>query len=215
MKKKMLEMWRIHDVLFMNYKDAEKTEDGKEVVKKVYVGVDEDFEFDPLGESMESFGSWVYSDKEEAQEQIEEHNYETLVYERSGYYFKSFYQDIDIEIPGDGLLTVNLDKELTKEEFDRWCEDFIKEDQERKANPTDQELAAGFAKGPQKPKVEEKLVRAVFDAYAEFGHDAVLKSHIENPEIWTGKYEPMQNMDAVLLAKILYLGYEIIVPREE
>lgn len=41
MRKYVQQMWRIHDVLFL---DKEEAEDGKEIVKQVLVGIDEDTE---------------------------------------------------------------------------------------------------------------------------------------------------------------------------
>lgn len=69
MEKEVVEMWRIHDVLFENYKDAEKAEDGKEVPRKVYVGVDDSTRYDQ--QSLEFYGDWVFADREHAQREVD------------------------------------------------------------------------------------------------------------------------------------------------
>jgi len=70
-------MWRIHEVLFLDKEKAEEVEeveDGKEIVKQVFVGIDEDAVFDLNGESMEFFGSWVFREEKEAQSEVDEFN---------------------------------------------------------------------------------------------------------------------------------------------
>lgn len=131
MKKTVVEMWRIHDVLFTNLEDAAKAEDGKESPVKVYVGMDEDFDFDPDGESVESFGSWVYSDLEEAQQEVDEYNTDVLVYQEAGYHFNLFLQNVAIEAPKGRLIKVDLDEILEQKEFEDWCKAFIIADQKR------------------------------------------------------------------------------------
>lgn len=74
MKKYVQKMWRIHDVLFLDKEKAEEVEDGKEVVKQVFVGIDEEAYYDLNGESMEFFGSWVFTNEEEAQSEVDEFN---------------------------------------------------------------------------------------------------------------------------------------------
>jgi len=74
MKKYVQKMWRIHDVLFLDKKKAEEAEDGKEVVEQVFVGIDENIYYDKNGESMEFFGSWVYTNEKEAQSEVDEFN---------------------------------------------------------------------------------------------------------------------------------------------
>jgi len=74
MKKYVKRMWRIHDVLFSDKEKAEKVEDGKEVVKQVFVGIDENTVYDLNGESLEFFGSWVFTDEKEAQCEVDEFN---------------------------------------------------------------------------------------------------------------------------------------------
>jgi len=75
MKRKYVqEMWLIHDVLFVNKEQAEELEDGKDTVKHVFVGIDENISFDLNGESAEFFGSWIFRDKKEAQKDVDEYN---------------------------------------------------------------------------------------------------------------------------------------------
>ena len=74
MKKYVQKMWRIHEVLFLDKEKAEEVEDGKEIAKPVFVGIDEDAEFDLNGESMEFFGSWIFTDEKEAQSEVDEFN---------------------------------------------------------------------------------------------------------------------------------------------
>jgi len=74
MKKYVQRMWRIHDVLFLDKGKAEKVEDGKEVVEKVFVGIDENAGYDLNGESVEFFGSWVFTDEKTAQSEVDEFN---------------------------------------------------------------------------------------------------------------------------------------------
>lgn len=84
-KKKVVKMFRIHDTLFMSPEKAQVAEDGKETIKQVYVGVDEDVEpmlHQPCGIhgdiffSHDYFGSWVFSSREEAEEQVNQYNEE-------------------------------------------------------------------------------------------------------------------------------------------
>ncbi|NEU30588.1 hypothetical protein GN156_07290 [bacterium LRH843] len=74
MKKYVQKMWRIHDVLFLKKEDAEKVEDGKEIAKQVFVGIDINTEYDLNGESAEYFGSWIFTDEREAQKEVDEFN---------------------------------------------------------------------------------------------------------------------------------------------
>ena len=75
MKKYVQKMWRIHDVLFLDKAKAEEVEDGKEVVKEVFVSVDDDgIKLDPNGVSTEYFGSWIFNNVEEAQREVDEFN---------------------------------------------------------------------------------------------------------------------------------------------
>jgi hypothetical protein len=78
MMKRVVEMWRIHEVLFLNKEKAQEVEDGKEIARNVYVGVDvsvlEDEEINIDGESMDFFGDWVFTEKHEAERQVNEFN---------------------------------------------------------------------------------------------------------------------------------------------
>ena len=74
MKKYVQRMWRIYDVLFLDKEKAEKVEDGKEIVKQVFVGIDENTDYDLNGESAEFFGSWIFTDEQEAQKEVDEFN---------------------------------------------------------------------------------------------------------------------------------------------
>ena len=74
MKKYVQRMWRIHDVLFLDKEKAEEVEDGKEIVKQVFVGIDENTYYDSNGESMEFFGSWIFTEEKEAQSEVDEFN---------------------------------------------------------------------------------------------------------------------------------------------
>lgn len=74
MKKYVQRMWRIHDVLFSDKEKAKEVEDGKEVVKQVFVGIDEDTAYDLNGENIDFFGSWVFTDEKEAQKEVDEFN---------------------------------------------------------------------------------------------------------------------------------------------
>lgn len=74
MKKYVQSMWRIHDVLFLDKEQAKAVEDGKEVVKQVFVGIDENTDYDLNGESVEFFGSWIFTDENEAQREVNEFN---------------------------------------------------------------------------------------------------------------------------------------------
>ncbi len=74
MKKYVQRMWRIHDVLFLDKEEADKVEDGKEIVKQVFVGIDENTDYDSNGESAEFFGSWIFTDEKEAQKEVDEFN---------------------------------------------------------------------------------------------------------------------------------------------
>lgn len=75
MKKYVQRMWRIYDVLFLDKEKAEKVEDGKEVVKQVFVGIDENTDYDLNGESAEFFGSWIFKTEQEAQAEVDEFNH--------------------------------------------------------------------------------------------------------------------------------------------
>ena len=58
MKKYVQKFGVFHDVLFLDKEKAEEVEDGKEIVKQVFVGIDENtYKYDSNGESMEFFGS--------------------------------------------------------------------------------------------------------------------------------------------------------------
>ncbi len=74
MKKYVQKMWRIHDVLFLDKEKAEEVEDGKEVVKQVFVGIDENTDYELNGESMDFFGSWVFTNEKDAQSEVDEFN---------------------------------------------------------------------------------------------------------------------------------------------
>lgn len=56
MKKYVQRMWRIYDVLFLGKKIEKK-------VKEVFVGIDENIDYNLDGESAEFFGSWIFTDE--------------------------------------------------------------------------------------------------------------------------------------------------------
>lgn len=56
-KKYVQRLWRIYDFLFLNKERAEDVEDGKELEKQVFVGIDENTEYNLSGESAEFFKS--------------------------------------------------------------------------------------------------------------------------------------------------------------
>lgn len=73
--KYLRKMWMIFDVLFFDKEQAEAVEDGKEVVKKVYVGLDNDgIELPRDGFSADYVGSWVYTNEHQAEEAVKEFN---------------------------------------------------------------------------------------------------------------------------------------------
>lgn len=74
MRKYVQRMWRIHDVLFLDKERAKEVEDGKEVIKEVFVGIDENTIYDLNGESADFFGSWIFSNEKEAQQEVNEFN---------------------------------------------------------------------------------------------------------------------------------------------
>ncbi|WP_042476473.1 hypothetical protein [Bacillus ndiopicus] len=74
MKKYVQQMWMIHDTLFINKEDALNIEDGKETVKKVYVGVDAGIDLDLQQESSDFFGRWIFQTESEAQQEVNEFN---------------------------------------------------------------------------------------------------------------------------------------------
>lgn len=74
MKKYVQRMWRIYDVLFLEKEKAEQVEEGKEIVKQVFVGIDEDTEYDLDHVSVDFFGRWVFRDQKEAQKEVDEFN---------------------------------------------------------------------------------------------------------------------------------------------
>lgn len=74
MKKYVQRMWRIYDVLFIDKEKAEMVEDGKEMVKQVYVGVDENAGYDLSEVSIDFFGRWIFTDEKEAQREVDEFN---------------------------------------------------------------------------------------------------------------------------------------------
>lgn len=75
MKKHVRKMYRIHDVLFLDKEKAESIEDGKETVRVVFVGIDEDMELNPDGDSTTAFGdSWIFKDESVAQSEVDEYN---------------------------------------------------------------------------------------------------------------------------------------------
>lgn len=74
MKKYVQEMWRIYDVLFLDKEEAEKVEDGKEIVKQVFVGIDENTDYDLNGVSTDFFGRWVFANEKEALQEVNDFN---------------------------------------------------------------------------------------------------------------------------------------------
>lgn len=74
-KKYIQKMWLIHDVLFFDLEKAQEVEDGKDVAKAVFVGINDDgIELPRDGISAEYFGSWIYRDEEMLKKEIEEYN---------------------------------------------------------------------------------------------------------------------------------------------
>lgn len=75
MQKKVIQkMWLIHDALFFDHEKAKECEDGKDVAKVVYVGVDEGVELQQDGIPASYVGSWIYYDREKLEEEIKEYN---------------------------------------------------------------------------------------------------------------------------------------------
>lgn len=74
MKKRVVEMWLIHDVLFTKKKSAVAVEDGKDTAKRVYVGVDVNLTDLEDGESSNYYGSWIFDKKAEADSEVKEYN---------------------------------------------------------------------------------------------------------------------------------------------
>lgn len=75
MKKRVEEMWRIHDVLFFDKEKAEQLEDGKETISRVFVGVDEHLSNKEIdGLYIGFFGSWVFSNKQMLLKEVQEFN---------------------------------------------------------------------------------------------------------------------------------------------
>lgn len=73
-KKYVKKMWRIHDVLFLDKVKSEAVQDGKEQIKLVFVGIDEEVELNPNGDSAEYFGNWIFTSEEAAQREVNEFN---------------------------------------------------------------------------------------------------------------------------------------------
>lgn len=67
-------MWLIHDYLFLDREKAKELEDGKDVARKVFVGVDEDIDYDLNGDSTEVFGSWIFTNEKECRSEVDEFN---------------------------------------------------------------------------------------------------------------------------------------------
>ncbi|MED3602901.1 hypothetical protein P4472_13570 [Bacillus subtilis] len=76
MKKYVQKMWMIHDTLFLNKKDALKIEENEvtEKAKAVYVGVDEEVDYDLTQVSSDFFGRWIFKTEQEALEEVNEFN---------------------------------------------------------------------------------------------------------------------------------------------
>jgi len=73
-KKYVQRMWRIHDVLFLDKENAEQVQDGKEVVKEVFVAVDKEGNYDLSQVSVDFFGRWIFTNEEEAQSEVDDFN---------------------------------------------------------------------------------------------------------------------------------------------
>ena len=73
-KKVVQQMWMIHDTLFLEKEKALLFDDGKETMKEVFVGVDEGESLNPNGEMTGKFASWIYSNEEVAQSEVDEFN---------------------------------------------------------------------------------------------------------------------------------------------
>lgn len=75
--KRVVRMWLIHDTLFLHEQSAIDTEDGKDTVREVYVGVDNELTTIELvdGESSEYYGSWIFQDKATAYSEVNDYNY--------------------------------------------------------------------------------------------------------------------------------------------
>lgn len=74
MKKYVQKMWCIHDVLFLDKEKAEELEDGKDIARQVFVGIDENTDYDLNGESSEFFGSWIFTNEKECLSEVDEFN---------------------------------------------------------------------------------------------------------------------------------------------
>lgn len=75
MNKYVQKMWRIYDVLFFDKEKAIALEDKMDIAKVVYVGITEDgILLDRNGISADYFGSWVFSNEEDALKEVKEFN---------------------------------------------------------------------------------------------------------------------------------------------
>lgn len=207
MQKKVISIWRVNHWLYPKLADAEKNVIGDSVLERVLVGVPEDWHTDDTAVSLETFNGWVFVDQSEAEEAVEEHNGNLFTYIKEAYYFRKTHSDIDMETP-DGLSTVAVEELMSVEQFRAWCEAFIQADFVRKGQLPPHDLALNFAPAPQKPIVSESLIKAVSHAFELYGQDGVLQKHVEDPSQWTDRLNEMKCMDAVLLAKLLYVGFQ-------
>lgn len=74
MKKKHVKfMWLIHDTLFVDKERAKRFEDGKDKVKLVYVGVDND-DFIETSCPANYYDGWIFDDENEAKREVEIYN---------------------------------------------------------------------------------------------------------------------------------------------
>lgn len=77
--KKVVPMFRIFDVLFINAEKAQELEDGKERMKSVFVAVDEDFDDtdESFFEAIDNLpGVWVFNTRKEAWDEVNQFNEE-------------------------------------------------------------------------------------------------------------------------------------------
>lgn len=72
--KVLQEAYSIHDTLFPSRHTAEQYEDGKDTVKKVYVGVDKGSSISRRGVSSCNYNGWIFHSKTEALIEINHYN---------------------------------------------------------------------------------------------------------------------------------------------
>lgn len=208
MPKKIVKMWKANDYLWLDGHRAVNEGAQEHPPKRVFVVAEEDQSLSEDGYPENQFQGWVFTDKEEAEECADEENWKPYSYQTEAYYFKKFHHDIDIETP-DGLLTVTESRPLSVEQFNEWCKEYIRADQKRSGNGSDMERAFAYARSPQKPIVAERVARAVFAAFEEHGRDEAFRMHLTDPMRWENATAPLKGLDAVLFAKLIYVGYEI------